>query len=248
MRIGVSAFGLLFLFTSLATLATPLPLYDGGAGRPSDMGWLYLTDPLFGSSATRSWLGNGTRLQSPLGEKAGWFGNLHPALPNLPVSGGFAIDFTLKLFDEVHGNPDRAGFSVIVLNEAALGVELGFWNDRVWAQNDHPLFTHGEEALFDTGRMVDYRLSFNASGFLLSADGGPLLSGPLRDYSAHSNPIYQSANQLFLGDDTDSAGADAALYRIAFDNGAPLPAPGVPWLWLAGLFALGLVCRDRRMI
>ncbi len=231
---------LCLLFVSLPSMAVPIDLYDGAqSSLPSAQGWLYLTNPLFGASANQQSVTGGTRLVSPVAEQAGWFSTLHPGVPVLPAGGAFDIDFTLRLVDESHANPNRAGFSVIVLNEAAVGIELGFWTDRIWAQDDSPLFTHGEESLFDTGSLVDYRLSFSGAGYTLYADGSALLSGLQRDYSAHANPVYSSTNFLFFGDDTSSAGAEAEIRSIAVDSGAaPMPLPAVPWLLLPLLFGL----------
>ncbi len=231
---------LCLLFVSLPSLAAPIDLYDGGqSSLPSAQGWLYLTNPLFGASASQQPVAGGVRLVSPVAEQAGWFSTLHPGVPLLPAGGAFDIDFTLRLVDESHANPNRAGFGVIVLDDAATGIELGFWTDRIWAQNDSPLFTHGEEAFFDTARLVDYRLSFAAAGYTLYADGSPILSGARRDYSAHGNPVYANTNFLFFGDDTSSAGAEVEIHSIAVDSlAATMPSPAVIWLMLPLVFGL----------
>jgi len=215
--------------------ADAVVLYDGGTGGlPTDQNWLFLTDPLQGGSATQSPVPGGVRLTSPLSESAGYFNLLLPQMPVLPASGGFAVEFSMAILDEYHATPDRAGFSVIVLNEAAVGVELGFWEDRIWAQADQPLFTHAEEALVSTQRLIDYRLSFTATDYRLEADGALVLQGALRDYSAHSAPVYGTPNLLFFGDDTSSAGGAVELYRIAVTP-IPVPEPSLPMLLLVAV-------------
>ncbi len=92
----------------------------------------------------------------------------------------------------------------------------------MWAQNDNPLFTHGESATFDTtaagagaAGTVRYRLSVLGDRYWLFNVGAgdvatPLLDNqPLRDYSAFVGPIdpYETPVFLFLGDDTTSARA-----------------------------------------
>ncbi len=239
MRLPLIAFLLpAFLLAASSTRATPIPLFDGSLGTtPDAQGWLYLTSPLIGATSTRQASGNGTRLVSPVAEQAGWFSTLHPSMPVLPVGAAIDLDFGLQLLSETHASDNRAGFSLILLNQASRGIELAFWNDRVWAQNDQPLFTHGEEALFDTTRLTDYQLRFRADGYELRADGNALLTGALRDYSAHSNPVYSSASFLFFGDDTSSAGSDSLLQQVRIEV-ATVPTPGLPALLGIGLLGL----------
>jgi len=108
-------------------------------------------------------------------------------------------------------------------------------------------FTHGEDVFFDTRQRSDYRLSFTATDYALFADGGLILSGALRDYSAHANPVYGLSNFLFFGDNTHSAGADVVLHSVAVDATAgAIPMPLALCLILPLWFGLAAERRGLR--
>jgi hypothetical protein len=139
----------------------------------------------------------------------------------------------VQLLDEYHddsdkdgdGIGDRAGFSVIALSSDTRGIELGFWMDQVWAQEDGAaeppggsLFTRAEHAPLDTtSRLVAYTLAVRGDSYVLSADGGLVLSGRLRDYTRFEGPVnpYRTPSFIFLGDDTGSARAQIRLAYVA---------------------------------
>lgn len=223
------------LLCMAATPASAVTLFDGLlATTPAAQGWVYLTNPVFGASATQAALGDRTRLDtSPVRtEMAGYFSRLlapplpprsHPDMPTLDRDLGYRVGFTARLTAELHVVDDRAGFSVIVLGDDRRGVEIGFWTDEIWAQNDTPLFTHGESTAFDTtANLVAYELCVNATSYLLAADGVGILSGPLRDYSSFGPP-YDTPDFIFLGDDTSSASATVEVGRVdATPGSAPI--------------------------
>jgi len=240
---------LLRLFAASACLGLPASaavLYTGSLGtRPDQQGWAYLPNP-FPGSATRTIEDGGTTLNTTAvqGDQAGWFrfneGALGPG--GLDSTTGFTLRFDLQVIAETHASNDRAGFSVIVLDSQAKGVEIGFWTDEVWVQTDTPLFTHGDGAAFDTdAARVSYELTFQGSGFSLRADDTLLLDGALKDYSSFGNP-YNLSNFLFLGDDTTSASASARLYEVEL-TAVPEPAE---WLGIAAAASLGLALLRRR--
>ena len=106
---------------------------------------------------------------------------------------------------------------MIVLTDDKRGLELAFWTNTIFAQADSPLFTHAEEAVFPTTNAVDYALTFHPTNYLLTANGTPILTGPVRDYSAFNgfpNP-YSTPNFLFFGDDATSAGGITILNQVA---------------------------------
>jgi hypothetical protein len=152
----------------------------------------------------------------------------------LDSAAGFRLSLSLSLLTESHGSPDRAGFSLIVLDSASRGLELGFWGDEIWAQNAG--FTHGEGASWATNALTDYDLVFSGATYALLADGAPLLSGALRDYSAFGAP-YNLPNFLFLGDDTSSARAKVTLASVSL-FAVPEPATGALFLAAIGILAL----------
>lgn len=178
---------------------------------------------------------------------------VHPSAPVLDRSAGFVLSFDLALAVEDHdpnkddngdGKHDRAGFSVLVVTSDLRAIELGFFAsdfpnnpNGIWAQADAPLFTQAEGAdvtLAPVGTMVRYHLTILGNQYSLRAETTPgsTLTGSLRDYTAWPGiPVppfgtfdpYDTANLIFFGDDTTSAGAVATIGRIEI---TPVPEPG----------------------
>ena len=209
-----------FWFTSL-TSSPAQSFYDGSLGLPSGQGWLYVA---FG--ATQTLTNNGVMLDSTasVNAQAGYSYTM-PGLLNR--TNGFTLRFTSQVISGSHVNPDRAGFSIILLAGDRRGIELGFWTNTIFAQSDSPIFTHAEEANYPTATaLVDYMLTFHATNYVLSANGTPILSGPVRDYTAFNgfpNP-YSSTNFLFFGDDTTSAGGAFILKKVGLITAPQLVA------------------------
>lgn len=212
-------------------------LFDGAQGTlPQQQGWDYLALP--GNAQLES-TGTAARLDTDvtLSEQAG-FATLAPA--TLDRTSGFAVEFVARLFSESHRNPDRAGFSVIVLDREARGIELGFWSDQVFAQAQEPLFTHAEDAPLDWGETPrTFALGFSPTHYALFVDRTLLLRGPLRDYSAFAGilDVYETPNFVFLGDDTTSASAIVELSRVALVRPVQLEgktAGSIVWVGVPG--------------
>lgn len=191
-------------------------LFDGSlATLPTAQGWLYLTDP-FPASATQAAGGGLTTLDTtPVrADSAGYFSYIHPLVGTLDRFAGFSLSFDMRLLSESHVSTNRAGFSALVVTQDLKAIELGFWTNRVWAQKDSPLFTQGEGAALDTtAALVRYDLTILGANYSLAANGAPLLSGALRDYSSFGVP-YSVPSYFFLGDDTSSASAKVQIARI----------------------------------
>ena len=152
-------------------------------------------------------------------DQAGYFGSGHSEMPFMNRQDAYRVRFDAQLLSESHISLDRAGFSVIVLSDDNVGVELAFWENEIWAQTDTPLFTHGEGVAFDTTASIEqYDLFIVDDRYALWAGGTPILSGPLRDYSAHPNFVYSQEEFIFLGDDTMSANAQLALAYIEAED------------------------------
>jgi hypothetical protein len=204
-------------------------LYDGGLGTlPGAQGWVYLTNPLFGSLATQSVGGGATSLDTTArtSDQAGYFSTGHPLVGTLNRASGFVVNLRMRLASETHVSDDRAGFSLIVLGSDSKGIELGFWQNEVWAQNDNPLFTKGEGAAFNTSTgFADYALTILGNSYSLSANGQNLFGGAVRDYSSFGPP-YTATNFLFMGDDTTSAAARVEIARVTL-SAVPEPSPVV---------------------
>ena len=222
-------------------------LYDAASGvRPDQAPWQWLYAPSAAGSVTGMSAGASFLDTTASTGKAG-YGMLSPT--PLDSAAGLHLDFSFRVASETHANNDRSGFSVIVLDTAARGVELSFWTDQVWAKNAGATpFAHGESAALDTqGMERSYRLSFLGGRYALTADGAPALSGALRDYGSvatfPANLVYGQTSFVFFGDNTDSAAARVELSRIAL---APVPEPAEWALLLAGLGCVVLATRRRR--
>lgn len=213
--------------------ADPINLYDGTQNTaPNQQGWSFRYLPLF-PAVGQTVSGGLTTVDTTasLNTQAGYFttdplgiNGVHPKMPLLNRAVGYTVDFGVRVQAEDHGSRvDRAGFSVIVLGTDLKGIELGFWTNEIWAQADSPMFTHAEGVARDTTVLTNYALSVLGSNYTLYADGSPILTGPLRDYSAFGAP-YNTANQIFLGDDTTSAGARFSIAHVNV-NLAAVPEP-----------------------
>jgi hypothetical protein len=221
---------LLLTLLSASPFAYVVPLYDGARGTtPDQQALVLLTNPPAGAAASQQFDDGATTLDTTARrvESAGYFGSGVPALDR---SAGYSLFFTLELLLEQHdpvdrngdGLADRAGLSVIVLSSDRRGIELGFWNDRVWAQDDArdgpgELFTQAEGVTLDTVARRAYELRVLNETYTLFADGAPVLSGPLRDYTpfvGFPDP-YETPNLVFLGDNTSSAAARVRIFSVA---------------------------------
>ncbi|MGB3758058.1 MAG: putative Ig domain-containing protein [Rivularia sp. (in: cyanobacteria)] len=171
--------------------------------------------------------------------------------PELDRDNGFTLSFNAQVFSEDHisygnndkngdGKADRAGFSITLLSRDRQGIELGFWENRIWVQQDEftnttsqpvnginpysTLFTQVEGVGFDTTKSVDYDLAVFGEFYTLYADNRSILSGRVRNYSNYRpiidperrlpNP-YTKSNFIFFGDNNPYAGADVKLGDIS---------------------------------
>lgn len=205
--------------TLVALLGAPLAasttvLYDGAAGTaPTAQSWLFYYTSGGGLASTAA--GQTTFDSTASDSIQGGFSThvpifntpVNPSLPTLDVNAGFSVRLDLRVISEHHANANRAGTSLIVIGADLRGIELGFWEDEVWAQSG-PDFLHAEGAATNTTTGVaSYLLTvsnFAGGSYALTKDGTPLLSGTLRDYSSFGAP-YSLPNFVFLGDDTTSA-------------------------------------------
>lgn len=167
---------------------------------------------------------------------AGWLAGTATTtgFPILDSSIGFRVNFTLQVDSELHESNHRSGFSIILLDQNARGIEMGIWQHEIWVQNDDisgGLFTHGEGVAFaTTSGMLEYEIYSSGDQYTLIANSQPLLSGPLRDYSAFEGfpDPYETSNFLFLGDDTTSAQARIRLRFLSVTGTEPvLPTSAV---------------------
>ena len=160
---------------------------------------------------------------------AGWVSSqaTTQGFPILDRTAGVQANFTLQIESETHANNNRAGFSVILLDQNAKGIELSFWENEVWVQSDENtggLFRHGEGAAFVTPSMTDYQLTIAGDTYNLTANSEPLLTGPVRDYGNFSGfpDPYETPNFLFMGDDTTSSQARVRLRFVSINGTEPV--------------------------
>jgi hypothetical protein len=210
-------------------------LYDAAlAALPSAQGWLGFGSTLFGSQSRTP---SGVLLSSlPVLADAVGFSNVSALLPVLVNGGfpqldparGFALDFDLRILEEQHLAANRAGFSAILqgMGPAPLGIELGFWRDRVASLlgGTNPLQAVGASVNLDLTTRTAFSLRIVEGSYYLMADNRLVLSGAVQDYSkATVSPLlpfnpYSLPNFLFLGDNTTSAGAKVDLGDVSLQQ------------------------------
>jgi hypothetical protein len=217
---------------------------------PNAKGWIYSSTPGAAITATGG-VTNLNTTASPL-VQAG-FANITQTLNNTT---GYTVSFTAQVLAESHtgsdknndGLDDRAGFStLIVSSDRTKAIELDFWENRIWAQDDgttqadpklqpgdspqsnfRTLFTQAESVAYDTKTQpVKYDLAVQGSNYTLFANGNSILSGKMRDYTAFSsspaNLPYRLSNNIFFGDNTTSAQASVNLAKVAVTTNTNLP-------------------------
>ncbi len=146
---------------------------------------------------------------------------------------GYDATWNLQLVSESHSSDNsRAGLSVIVLGNDDNGVELGYWNNEIFAYNDDSGFSIGESATVNTAAMNSYDLHVI----------GVRTLGETARWSCR-NPCatiaaglpYNLPDTLWVGDDT-TRGESVSNWASFSVNPAPEPAA---WLSLgAGLLLL----------
>ena len=208
-----------------------LVLYDAASGAIPSTSVMSFTDfppgvalPIFSDGATVV-----DTTISGIDTYAGWVAGevTTPSFPILDRTAGARVNFTVQVDSEAHANNDRAGFSVIILDKAAKGIELSFWENEIWVKSDDStggLFKHGEGIAFATNTLRDYQVLFVGDTYTLTANTEPLLTGPLRDYSAFAGfpDPYETPNFLFLGDNTTSAQARVRLLFVSVTGTEPV--------------------------
>jgi hypothetical protein len=209
-----------------------LVLYDAASGEIPDTSLMTFTDFPPGDSSL-TYAEHATVLDTTIKDKdtyAGWVASqaTTPGFPILDRTTGVRVNFTIQVEREMHTSNSRAGFSMILLDQDARGIELSFWENEIWVQSDDQtggLFKHGEGVTFSTTtNLTDYQVTLDEAAYTLTANSETLLSGPLRDYSKFDGfpDPYETPNFLFLGDDTTSAESRVRLGRLSITGKEPV--------------------------
>ncbi|MBD2081735.1 hypothetical protein [Leptolyngbya sp. FACHB-17] len=244
------------LLGSESAFALTTVLYNGASGTPpNSQGWLYVARNPFvfpqTASSTQTSDASGTTFSSMTNNNIeSGYGRTDISLDS---NAGYNLRFDLQLLQESRnfsassnpadkngdGKDDRAGLSILIVStDTTKAIELGFFIDRVWAQEDGatepPRFTQAEGAAFDTRTTVNqYDLSILGNTYYLYTNGNyttPLLAGRLRDYTTEPdaggipNP-YKTANTIFIGDNTTAAGGQFRLNQVAITDSGITPVP-----------------------
>lgn len=202
-----------------------LVLYDAASGEIPDQSVMAFTAFPTGA-ASLTYAEDATVLDTTISGPdtyAGWVAtqSTTPGFPILDRTKGVQLNFTLWIERETHTNNNRAGFSVLVLDQDAQGLELSFWENEIWVQSDDQtggLFKHGEGVAFPTTiGLTNYQVTMDEATYALTANSELLLTGPLRDYSKFDGfpDPYETPNFLFLGDDTTSAASRVRLSMLS---------------------------------
>ena len=219
------------LHTASASPQATTLLYDSSLSNTlsaQNFGYQALTQPPFTTQASQIYSAPVTILNTAnqLNDYAGYTVN-QSAMPTLNRATGFQLAFNLRLISENHANNDRAGFSLILLSEDLYGVETAFWENEIWVQegNGTSPFTHAEGTTYNTtAALTTYTITIITDTYTLSANGTPLLSGILRQYTDWVPPFafvpdpYEQPNFVFLGDNTSSAGATMWLGDVSIET------------------------------
>jgi hypothetical protein len=243
-----SLLAFVLLIAGVTQLNADVVLYDSALGTtPGGQGWISIIDNDSSESISGGLLNLDTSAdqddQSGYASESTFNGALeHPNMPLLDLSTGFTIRFDLQIVSESHinrddnndGKDDRAGFSLITISENLQGLELAFFENRIWAYADstegtNSLFTQAEGVTFDTTAAVTtYDLVFQTAGYELFANGNSILTGGLRNYNPSGVPAlinpYDNPSFLFFGDDTSSASSHSRIGTVQVIHPVPEPA------------------------
>jgi hypothetical protein len=170
---------------------------------------------------------------------------VNPTFPALDRNVGFTLSFNVGFETLSNNSPNRAGFNVILISSDGQGIELGFKPTSIFAQSSTFSAAESTVGILDTFPNADYALTILGSTYQLSANGGQLLTGSLRNYifnpQTSSPPLsfnpYTTNNFLFFGDDT---GQESSQFILESASIASVPVPpqfigmvllGVTQLW-----------------
>ena len=261
-----ATFAAVALAGSLSAAAATQVLYDPAATStdPAQAGWLagsllfvnatygvagVTLSPQLGNSSLAGYSNYSSSLVTDPGAP-----KVNTAFPVLGSANGYRLGFGMDLDAESHtGNVNRAGFSVTLIGHDLRGVEIGFQNDRIFAQslsgNSFVAAENTTNASFVAAAFAANRWDLTVTGntYALTLGNQTVLSGNTRDYSAYTGNgqnAYRTPDFVFFGDNTSSAQATFTFSYAAITT--PVPEPGQGALLAAGIGVLALLGRRRR--
>lgn len=233
----------------IAAPAASFQLYNGlTTATPNSQGFIYQALPFLPNGSVQN--GNQLNTTAIIQDYVGYAAKAE-LMPILDRSVGYSIKFAVEIVSENHSDAsaykngdlvaDRAGFSVTVIGNDLKGIELAFWENEIWAQNDgaaeptpgdltQTLFTHGEGTTisgFTTKTLKNYELKVTGNTYSLFREDyqTAILTGNLRDYTSFATPAYlpsnpyKTPNFLFFGDGTPTSSANFKLGEISVNAG-----------------------------
>jgi hypothetical protein len=271
--VGMALVGIMMGGIDRASAAT-IALYDGAtfSGTPNLAPGSYLTfnsfDPfdLAAPPGTQTAGGGKTTLNTSSPESLyGGYSNYtllntlaNAAFPVLDSNAGYTLSFRIKIDSQTNtgvNGSNRAGFSVTLLDSTSKGIELGFRNNDIFAQNSNFNAIDPAEQKISFGATLaefsTYELKVLGNSYTLSNAGNDLFSGLLRNYAISSNPltaVYGNPNFLFLGDNTTSAGARVDIQNITLTTNSTSTAVPEPSEAIGTLVAVGLGALLKRQL
>ncbi len=181
---------------------------------------------------------------------------VNTSFPTLDQNSGYSIFFNVALNTISDNSNDRAAFSITVIGKDNEGIEIGFDEDRIFAQNANFTRASAETQSFTTSSSTDYQLAVSGNSYQLLADTGGgfsnVLSGSLRTYDfnpATSDPPlgifnpYEIPNFLFFGDNTGQAHGTFTLGEISVET-VSVPFDVSPTL---GLVLIGIGVTTKKL-
>lgn len=239
--VAVGVMGFLSLFRVAFTAVDSTTVwYDAALGNTPDQQNMEYEESdgySLDSDAEQFYFNGATTLSTTttLGDYAG-YGILPENSPTLVAADGFKMTFTVQVIDENHNRAERSGFSVILLDNSAKGIEIGFHENTIYARegNGANLFGYAEDVAFNTTTKTVYELVILNTTYTLYANGAQILTGSVRDYSDFEPPFsflpdpYEEPNFLFLGDNTTSASAVIRLWGVSTTEGSVMVGTATP--------------------
>ncbi len=172
---------------------------------------------------------------------------IHPLMEGTTLDryqpGGFSLFFRLRIADEYSWpNQNRAGFSVLLISSDLHGIQLNFWEDKVWVFNSNNGQVAQSYTTNTTSALKDYELNFEGDIYRLFINGTQRLTGSIYDFAV-TNPESQTTypNNILFGDITKLGYSTTQIVYFAIEGETReqvVPEPMTICLFLIALGSL----------